>query len=147
MKFDGTESNELWKLDPSERMWTLIESIHVPVERGNEAVTRGLHEAPHGEVGSASEVPSNNVLFEDDHKILNRIDNHLNSDDHLSSSTSDTNVISSSSFVNQCSSMLCFPLACSGHASVVVEDRLLVIFGHSSFYGPLSVVQEFHFSK
>lgn len=47
------------------------------------------------------------------------------------------------------------PLELTGHSAVVINDKglksrhskMVVIFGHSPYYGYVNVVQEFHFGK
>nr|XP_040574735.1 attractin-like [Lepeophtheirus salmonis] len=40
---------------------------------------------------------------------------------------------------------LCGPLHITGHTATVIENRMIVIFGHSPTYGYLDIVQEYHF--
>lgn len=40
---------------------------------------------------------------------------------------------------------LCGPLKSAGHTAIVVQDRMIVIFGHSPHFGYLNTVQEYYF--
>ena len=45
----------------------------------------------------------------------------------------------------RCLGELCGELRCAGHTATLVENRMMIIFGHSPKYGFLDTVQEYHF--
>ena len=42
---------------------------------------------------------------------------------------------------------LCGEIHCAGHTATVVQNRMVVIFGHSPQLGYLDTVQEYHFGS
>jgi len=47
----------------------------------------------------------------------------------------------------KCHSDLCGEIHCAGHTATVVQNRMIVIFGHSPKLGYLDTVQEYHFGN
>ena len=47
----------------------------------------------------------------------------------------------------RCHSGLCGEIHCAGHTATVVQNRMVVIFGHSPQLGYLDTVQEYHFGS
>merc|ERR1719193_303040 len=47
----------------------------------------------------------------------------------------------------RCLGDMCGEIHCSGHTATLVENRMMVMFGHSPKYGFLDTVQEYHFGS
>lgn len=47
----------------------------------------------------------------------------------------------------ECHHRVCGPVAATGHSSVLVKDKMYVIFGYNPIYGYLNVLQEFSIGK
>lgn len=43
----------------------------------------------------------------------------------------------------ECHHRLCGPVAAVGHSTVLVKDKMYVIFGYNAIYGYLNIIQEY----
>ncbi|KAB7494399.1 Attractin-like protein 1 [Armadillidium nasatum] len=133
---NGLENNELWKFDPDLRT---LKQVDFPSDSENPVKSNFRQRRDSGKVsknfllGEGSDPP--------DKKRKDKLsENYRKSENNRPSVIREDSCLLSSSVIGSC-----MPIGVVGHAAVVVKDMMLIIFGHSSVYGTLNLVQEYHF--